>query len=246
VQYPSQIGTASCWFPWRGVAGRAYITHYRAYKRGSKASYEKNNHSGDPMSNRVFIILIAVLGAIFIGAIGSGVWIVTKSQQGGEAGSNLVGGPFELTDHTGRNVTQADFTDNHMIVYFGYTYCPDVCPTGLTVITEALDLLGAKAKAVKPLFITVDPDRDTVAVMADYHAHFHQSFSNLTGTPEQIAAVARAYRVFFQKADDDGSGDYLLDHSAVTYLMAPGGGFLAHFGPDTTPEQLAEALRGVL
>ena len=198
------------------------------------------------MTNRTFIILLAFLGVIFMGAIGTGIWIVTQSQQGGETGSTLVGGPFELTDHTGRKVTQADYAGSYKIVYFGYTYCPDVCPTGLTVITEALDLLEAEAKAVKPLFITVDPDRDTVAVMADYHEHFHQSFSNLTGTPEQVAAVARAYRVFYQKAADDGSGDYLMDHSAVTYLMAPGGGFLAHFGPDTTPEQLAQALRDVL
>jgi cytochrome oxidase Cu insertion factor (SCO1/SenC/PrrC family) len=198
------------------------------------------------MSNRTFIIIIAILGVIFVGAIGSGVWIVTQSGRGGAEGSNLVGGPFQLTDHDGRNVTQADYADAHKIVYFGYTYCPDVCPTGLTVITEALDLLGPKASGVKPLFITVDPERDTVEVMADYRQHFHPSFSNLTGTPEQIAAVARAYRVFYQKAEDDGEGAYLMDHSAVTYLMAPGGGFLAHFGPDTTPEMLAEALRDVL
>ena len=198
------------------------------------------------MSNRTFIILIAVLGAIFIGAIGTGVWIVTQSRQTDEAGSTLVGGPFKLTDQTGLSVTDADYADRHKIVYFGYTYCPDVCPTGLTVITEALDLLGPKANKVKPLFITVDPDRDTVTVMADYHQHFHPSFSNLTGTPEQIAAVAKAYRVFYQKAEDAGSSDYLMDHSAVTYLMAPGGGFLTHFGPDTTPEQLAKALRDVL
>jgi cytochrome oxidase Cu insertion factor (SCO1/SenC/PrrC family) len=198
------------------------------------------------MSNRTFIVLIIILGAVFIGAIGTGIWIVTSARQGGEAGSSLVGGPFQLTDHTGRSVTEGDFSSAHKIVYYGYTFCPDVCPTGLTVITEALDLLGPKASKVKPLFITVDPERDTVAVMADYHQHFHPSFSNLTGTPAQIAEVARVYRVFYQKADDEGSSDYLMDHSAVTYLMAPGGGFLAHFGPETTPEQLAETLRNVL
>jgi cytochrome oxidase Cu insertion factor (SCO1/SenC/PrrC family) len=197
------------------------------------------------MSNRTFIVLIAVLGAIFIGALGTGAWIVSQSKRGGE-GSTLVGGPFTLTDHTGRTVTEADYAGLHKIVYFGYTFCPDVCPTGLTVITEALDLLGEDAKRVKPLFITVDPERDTVAVMADYHQHFHPSFSNLTGTPEQIAAVARAYRVFYQKAEEKGGDDYLVDHSAITYLMAPGGGFLAHFGPETTPDQLARAIRDML
>jgi cytochrome oxidase Cu insertion factor (SCO1/SenC/PrrC family) len=198
------------------------------------------------MSNRTFIVLIAILGAIFIGAISTGVWIVTQSRQAGDEGSTLVGGPFQLTDHTGLNVTEADYADSYKIVYFGYTFCPDICPTGLSVITESLDLLGPKAASVKPLFITVDPERDTVSVMAEYQQHFHDSFSNLTGTPEQIAAVARAYRAFYQKAEDPEASDYLMDHSAVTYLMAPGGGFLAHFGPDTTPEQLAEALRNVL
>lgn len=198
------------------------------------------------MSNRTFIILISVLGAIFVAALGTGAWIVTQSQQGASEGSSLVGGPFSLTEHTGRSVTEADFDGAHKIVYFGYTYCPDICPTGLTVITEALDRLGEDAKRVKPLFITVDPARDTVEVMADYHQHFHENFSNLTGTPQQIADVARAYRVFYQKAEDTGDDTYLMDHSAVTYLMAPGGGFLAHFGPEATPEQLAQAIRDVL
>jgi protein SCO1/2 len=198
------------------------------------------------MSNRTFIVLIIILGTIFIGAISTGVWIVTQSRQASDEGSNLVGGPFQLTDHTGRNVTEANYADNYKIVYFGYTFCPDVCPTGLSMITEALDLLGSKAEAVKPLFITVDPERDTVSVLAEYQRHFHERFSNLTGTPEQIAAVARTYRIFYQKAEDPESNDYLMDHSAVTYLMAPSGGFLAHFGPDTTPEELAEMLRNVL
>jgi cytochrome oxidase Cu insertion factor (SCO1/SenC/PrrC family) len=198
------------------------------------------------MSNRTFIILITLLGTIFLGALGTGAWIIMQSQQGGGEGSSLVGGPFTLTDHTGRQVTEADYAGIHKIVYFGYTFCPDVCPTGLTVITEALDLLGEDAKKVKPLFITVDPERDTVEVMADYHKHFHESFSNLTGTPEQIAAVARAYRVYHQKAEDQGDGTYLVDHSAITYLMAPGGGFLAHFGPEVTADQLARAIRDML
>lgn len=198
------------------------------------------------MTNRTFIILISVLGAIFIAALSTGAWIVTQSQNSGNQGSSLVGGPFTLTEHTGKTVTEADFDGAYKIVYFGYTYCPDICPTGLTVITEALDLIGDDAAKIKPLFITVDPDRDTVEVMADYHQHFHESFSNLTGTPEQIADVARAYRVFYQKAADSGDDTYLVDHSAITYLMAPGGGFLAHFGPEATPEQLAKAIRDVL
>ncbi|MDA0342144.1 MAG: SCO family protein [Proteobacteria bacterium] len=197
------------------------------------------------MTNRTFVILFSLLTVIFLGAVGAGVWIVSQSRQADSEGSSLVGGPFQLTDHTGRSVTEADYDDVHKIVYFGYTTCPDVCPTGLSVISEALEQLGPAAKFVKPLFITVDPERDTIAIMADYHQHFHPSFSNLTGTPEQIAAVAKAYRVFYQKADVDGSDDYLMDHSVITYLMAPGGGFLAHFGPETSPKQLADALRAL-
>ena len=198
------------------------------------------------MTNRTFVILFGLLTVIFVGAIGVGVWIVTQSRQAGGEGSSLVGGPFELTDHTGRSVTEADYDGAHKIVYFGYTTCPDVCPTGMSVISEALEQIGLVTKSVKPLFITIDPERDTVAVMAAYHQHFHSSFSNLTGTPEQIAAVTKAYRVFYKKAVTEDFDDYLMDHSAITYLMAPGGGFLAHFGSETTPKQLADAIRARL
>ena len=165
---------------------------------------------------------------------------------GGEAGSTLVGGPFSLVDHTGRPVTEAAYADRHMLVYFGYTYCPDVCPLGLVAISEALEELGEKAGKVKPLFITVDPERDTVEALAAYREHFHPGFSFLTGTPEQIADVARAYRVYYQKSETGAAAEYLVDHSSVTYLMAPGGGFLQHFTHGVTPEELAAALRRVL
>ena len=198
------------------------------------------------MTNRAFVILFGLLTVIFVGAIGAGVWVVTQSRQADGEGNSLVGGPFQLTDHTGQSVTEADYDGVHKIVYFGYTTCPDVCPTGLSLISEALEEIGPGAKSVKPLFITIDPERDTVTVMAGYHQHFHPSFSNLTGTPEQIAAVAKAYRVFYKKTVTEGSDYYLMDHSVITYLMAPGGGFLAHFGPETTPKQLADAIRALL
>src|SRR5690606_11015171 len=107
-------------------------------------------------------------------------------------GEALVGGPFALTDHTGERVTDQDFRGRYMLVYFGYTWCPDVCPTELQVISSALDELGDKAAQIRPIFITVDPERDTVAQMADYVANFHPSFVGLTGSSEEVAAVAKA------------------------------------------------------
>ena len=195
------------------------------------------------MSNRTFALLFSALALIFVLFTGAGIWMVTQSTN--ESGTSLVGGPFELIDHTGRTVTEADFTDTHKLVYFGYTFCPDICPSGLTTISTALDLLGEDAIRIKPLFITIDPNRDTVGALASYHEHFHPSFSNLTGTPEQIATVARAYRVFYRKAESEDTSDYLMDHSTVTYLMGPSGEYITHFGHDVTPGQLAEAIRTV-
>ncbi|MBM86669.1 MAG: SCO family protein [Rhodospirillaceae bacterium] len=180
---------------------------------------------------------------MFILFAGTGIWMVSQSKKAGEA--SLIGGPFELTDHTGRTVTEADFAGTHKLVYFGYTFCPDICPSGLTTISTALDLLGEHAKQVKPLFITVDPKRDTVSALASYYEHFHPSFSNLTGTPEQVALVAQAYRVFYRKTNSGDTTDYLMDHSTVTYLMAPDGEYITHFGHDVTPERLAAAILNV-
>ena len=198
------------------------------------------------MSNRTFAYLLSALALMFAVAVGAGIWLVDVYRNAGPQGSDLVGGPFRLTDHTGRTVTEADYGDRHVLVYFGYTYCPDICPTGLLTISDALDLLGEDSGRVKPLFITVDPERDTVDALAAHHTHFHPSFSFLTGTPEQIAGVAKAYRIYYQKTESDNAADYLMDHSTVTYLMAPGGGFLRHFGHGVTPEELAAGLREVL
>lgn len=198
------------------------------------------------MSKRTFLLVLGALAVMFAGALGAGFWVVDTWRGAGSRGSDLVGGPFSLVDHAGRAVTEADYADRHTLVYFGYTYCPDVCPLGLLTITEALEQLGEQAGQVKPLFITVDPERDTVEVMAAHHEHFHPSFSFLTGTARQIADVARAYRVYYQKSETEDAADYLVDHSTVTYLMAPGGGFLRHFGHAVTADELAAALREVL
>lgn len=156
------------------------------------------------------------------------------------AGKPLVGGPFTLTDHTGKTVSEKDFLGRHMLVYFGFTNCPDVCPTELQVITTALETLGDKAKEITPVLISVDPERDTVEKMAAYVDHFHDRLVGLTGTPEQIKAAAKAFRVYYKKVDDQSSSaGYTIDHSSIVYLMDDKGAYAAHFAYGTDPAKMA-------
>ena len=153
-----------------------------------------------------------------------------------------LGGPFALTDHLGRAVTEADFAGRWLLVYFGFTWCPDVCPTELGTIAAALDAMGEAGEAVTPLFITIDPQRDTVAQMAGYVERFHPRLVGLTGTPEQIADVARRYRVYYARVNQpDQGGDYTMDHSSFTYLTGPDGRVRALFRAETPPETIAAA-----
>ena len=158
------------------------------------------------------------------------------------SGKALVGGAFTLTDHTGKRVTEKDFLGKYMLVYFGYTYCPDVCPGELQVVAAALDELGAQADQIQPVFITVDPERDTVAQMASYVPSFHDRLVGLTGSSEEIAAAAKAYRVYYAKVDDPDSTEYLMDHSSIVYLMNPSGEYVAHFPYGTKPKDMATKL----
>lgn len=163
------------------------------------------------------------------------------------AGKALVGGPFRLTDHTGKAVTDADYRGRYMLIYFGYTFCPDVCPAGLQVISAALDQLGDKAGRVAPLFITLDPARDTPAKLAEYVGSFNPRIVGLTGSAEEIAEVAKAFRVYSKKvADAKSPGDYTLDHTSIIYLMDPKGEFVTHFTHLTNVDQLVAQLRKVL
>lgn len=157
-----------------------------------------------------------------------------------------LGGPFSLVDHTGRTVTEADFAGRFMLVYFGFTFCPDVCPTELGTIASALDLLEEAGERVTPVFISVDPERDTPEAMADYVSRFHPRMVGLTGSPEQVAAAARAYRVFYAKVNRPEMSQYLVDHSSFIYLVGPDGRVRSLFRPETSPEVIAEAVRGQL
>ena len=160
-----------------------------------------------------------------------------------------VGGPFELIDHTGKPRTERDFRGKLMLVYFGFTYCPDVCPTDLQAIGLALDKLGVEADSVQPLFITVDPERDTAAHLAEYVPMFHPRLIGLTGSPEAIRKAADAYKVYYAKVDppketakEDG-GYYTVDHTAYIYLMDREGNYLGFFPPGTSAERMVEIIR---
>jgi cytochrome oxidase Cu insertion factor (SCO1/SenC/PrrC family) len=158
-----------------------------------------------------------------------------------------LGGPFRLTDHEGRAVTERDFAGRFLLLYFGFTWCPDVCPTELGVIASAMDELGADVSRVTPVFVTIDPERDTVAQMADYVERFHPAMRGLTGSPEQIAEIARRYRVFYARVPPrEPGGEYLMDHSSFIYLVGPDGIVRTLFRPGTAPEAIAAALRAQL
>ena len=156
-------------------------------------------------------------------------------------GVKLFGGPFSLTDHNGKARTDADFQGKYMLVNFGYTSCPDICPTALSTITGALDELGAPADKVQPLFISVDPDRDTQNVLAEYAKHFHPQFLMLRGNEAQTRAVSKAYRIHRTKVvvEDAEDDDYLVNHSSLTYLMDKQGKFLTIFPHGTPAEKMA-------
>jgi protein SCO1/2 len=149
----------------------------------------------------------------------------------------------------GEPVSSADFRGKFMLIYFGYTFCPDVCPTSLQAIADALDKLDPEASAqIVPIFISVDPARDHPEDLKKYVSYFHPRMIGLTGTPDQIARVAKEYRVYYSKVQEEGADpdDYLVDHTAITYLMGPDGKFLMHFPHGYDVDRMAERLAGAV
>lgn len=202
------------------------------------------------MSTKIRLLLIVLLGLLLAGG-GFVLWRSVQpenivSRQGGSSGEALIGGAFTLTDQTGQRRSEADLKGHYSLVYFGYTYCPDICPTSLSAVTQGLDLLAesdpAKAAAVVPIFITIDPERDTTEALAGYAEHFHPRLMALTGTPEEIAVAAKAYRIYYQKVEEPGASDYLMDHSSIIYLMGPDGNYLTHFTHASTADDIAKGL----
>lgn len=161
-------------------------------------------------------------------------------------GKMEVGGPFHLTDHTGKPRGDSDFRGRYMLIYFGFTFCPDICPTTLAVMAEALDKLGPDAKKIVPILITIDPERDTPAVLAEYVKAFGPSFVGLTGSVAEIKDVANKFRVYAVKQPLDDApkgGNYGVDHSNVMYLVGPDGKVIHFYTEAISPDDLAKDLK---
>jgi protein SCO1 len=193
--------------------------------------------------NRILYVTMGALMAILLIGAGGFLWL----SGGGHDNPLGVGGPFTLRNGDGQTVTDKDFRGKYMLVYFGYTFCPDVCPTTLNAVADAMDKLGPAASRIQPLFITVDPKRDTPAVIKQYAAAFGPKVEGLTGTPEEIAEVAKEYRVYYaEHRTGTGPNDYSMDHSSVLYLMGPNGDFVAPVRADQSGEEIAVNLKKLM
>ncbi len=190
-------------------------------------------------TNAVPYAIVGVVLAALLIATGAFLWITNATP-----GRSVVGGPFTLVAGDGRTVTDRDFRGRYMLVYFGYTFCPDVCPTSLNTVAEALDRIGPLADRIQPLFVTVDPKRDDKDAVRQYAAAFGTRVIGLTGTEEQVSAAARAYRVYYREhRTGPGPNDYSMDHSSILYLMGPDGRFITPIRAEQPPEDIAAVLR---
>ena len=191
-----------------------------------------------------YLLLVAALAGGLLWHQGKMVPGLGKNVVTGRA---EVGGPFRLIDHNGKTVTDADFRGRYMLIYFGYSFCPDVCPTTLAVMAQALEKLGSKSQRIVPILITIDPERDTPQVLAEYMKAFGPSFVGLTGSEAAIKDAEKKYRVYAAKKPLDSSkgseGNYGVDHSSVLYLMGPDGKLVNFYDEAVSPDDLAKDLR---
>jgi cytochrome oxidase Cu insertion factor (SCO1/SenC/PrrC family) len=163
------------------------------------------------------------------------------------SGEAQIGGAFTMVNQKGETVTEKSFQGRYMLVFFGFTFCPDICPTTLQVVGSALDQLGPKGEKITPVLISVDPARDTPEALKNYVENFHPRLVGLTGSPEQLAATAKVFKVFYQKVENPTRPkDYLMDHSSIIYLMGPDGKFVKHFTYTTDAKKLAEGMAAVV
>lgn len=194
---------------------------------------------------KVILPILAALAAVLAVYVALSPRDQTKSAQ--QNAKALIGGPFSLINHHGEKVTEQDFRGKYMLVYFGYTFCPDVCPTELQIMADALDRLAPETlAAITPVFISVDPDRDSVEILAQYAPAFHPRMIGLTGSKAQVAAVKKAYRVYSAKEEPEADAEvdsYLVSHTSYTYLMDRNGAYLTHFRSQTDPEVMAKRLQ---
>ena len=190
---------------------------------------------------RGLYIFIAALAVIVGGVVYEQFWL-----GGAENASPAVGGPFTLTDQNGAMRSDGDFRGKVMLIYFGYTYCPDACPTTLQAISQTLDMIGNQASKVQPIFISVDPARDTVEQLKSYAANFHPGILYLTGAPDALKQVESEYRIYVAKVPQSGSDDYLIDHSSIIYVMGTNGRYLASMPAGLPPKVMAATLQRYL
>jgi protein SCO1 len=195
---------------------------------------------------KLFAGVAAAAVAAFLGA---SAWYVLQSRSGdtfadcrqGQIAGGDIGGPFTLVNPAGKTVTDQDVLTKPALVYFGYTFCPDVCPFDMSRNVEAVDILQERGLEVTPVFITIDPDRDTPEVMGDYAANLHPKLIALTGSADQVKAASLAYKTFYNK-QETGDEFYLMDHTTFTYLVLPGTGFVDFFRREVTSDQMAESI----
>jgi cytochrome oxidase Cu insertion factor (SCO1/SenC/PrrC family) len=186
----------------------------------------------------------ALLGIWIVVLVGAAGWIGWDAWQGKQP---TIGGSFSLTDQDGRTFTDANLKGKPTLLYFGYTFCPDVCPTTLLLMENAAEKLGPDGpKKINLVFITIDPERDTPKLMKGFVTNFGPTIEGLTGTPEQIASVAHAYRVYYQKVPSKDGSPYLMDHSSIVYVLDSRGRFVTHFTDQTKAETMATALGRLL
>mgnify|MGYP002700442362 FL=1 len=196
--------------------------------------------------------LYAVLASVSVAALLGGVWVMTQQSQNADqfaqcrssqiaGGSAQIGGPFELLNGKGETVTDKDVITEPSLIYFGYTFCPDVCPMDTARNAEAVDVLAERGQSVTPVFISIDPARDTPEAVGDYAENMHERMIGLTGSLDQVKAASRAYKTYFkaQPAEDEY---YLVDHSTFSYLVLPELGFVEFFRRDVEPEKMADQI----
>lgn len=194
------------------------------------------------------VLAAALLGGLMI--LGAGAFVALELHDSGRGAegtllSAAIGGPFKLIDQNGHTVTNTALEGKWLLVYFGYTHCPDACPTALNNIALALSDLGADKNEVRPVFITIDPERDTAPVMKDYVSAFDAPILALTGSDAAVAQAAKEYRVYYAKHPEPG-GDYSMDHTSIIYVMDPKGRFTASFSGEDPPDQIAARLKKLL
>ena len=196
-------------------------------------------------------LALAFAGGIAVAAAG---WLVLKPDDGGQRSAaelmdvvmwnrEPIGGPFALIDHNGQRRTDVDFRGKLMLIYFGFTFCADVCPVDLQSIASALEAMGSAGEAIQPLFITVDPEKDTPEQLKSYVGLFHPRLIGLTGSARDIQRVARAFKVYYARTEPTRSGGPDIDHMGFTFLVGSDGRYIGYLPPGTSAERIVEAVR---